>query len=94
MSATIRRTSEPTLTADEHRAMDLTVELVNLLSEIMGDGRPRAGDLHEVVFHIHGIQRMVLSQAAARAYPDRYRLLGVELPPEVDQPRAAEGGSS
>ena len=68
------------LTEAEHRAMELTVELVNLMSrDVIGTGRSRVGDVNEVVHHIHGIQRMVLGQAAARAYPDRYRLLGEEL---------------
>jgi len=31
------------------------------------------------VHHIHILQRMVLKQAAARAYPGRYRLLGETL---------------
>lgn len=71
----------PLLTEAEHRAMELTVQLVNLLStEIIGQGRSRAGDINEVVHHIHGIQNMILSQAAGRAYPDRYRLLGETLP--------------
>lgn len=65
------------LTGDELRAMDLTVELVNLLSErIVGDGPSREGDLREIVFHVHGIQQRILKQAAARAYPARFRLLG------------------
>lgn len=68
------------LTEAEHRAMDLTVELVNLLaSDIITDGRSRTGDLNELIRHIHAIQHTVLSQAAARAYPNRYRLLGGEL---------------
>lgn len=68
------------LTEAEHRAMDLTVQLVNLMaSEVIADGRGRTGDINEVVQAIHVIQRMVMGQAAARAYPDRYRLLGSEI---------------
>lgn len=68
------------LTPSEHRAMALTVELWNLLcTEIVGEGRSRAGDTKELCHHIHGIQRTVLAQAAARAYPDQYRLLGGEI---------------
>jgi len=66
-----------TLTPAEHRVMDLTAELVNLIcGEVIGNGPSRGGDVREFVGHIHGIQRMVLAQAAARAYPGRYRLLG------------------
>ena len=69
------------LTGAEHRAMALTVELVNLLAgEVIADGPARRGDVNEVVHAIHLIQRMVLGQAAARAYPDRYRLLGGHPP--------------
>lgn len=65
------------LSRAEHRAMDLTVELVKLVTaEIVADGPTRVGDLSEFVANIHGIQNMILAQAAARAYPDRYRLLG------------------
>lgn len=69
------------LTEAEHRAMDLTAELWNLLcKDVIGRGPSRAGDLRELIGHIHAIQHTVMSQAAARAYPDRYRLLGGEAP--------------
>lgn len=68
------------LTQAEHRAMDLTVELANLLlGEVIGQGRTAEADSCELAIHIHGIQRSILAQAAARAYPDKYRLLGLEL---------------
>ena len=68
------------LTEDEHRAVEMAGELWNLLCRIVGSGPSRDGDLDEFVHLIHGIQRGVLKQAAARAYPDRYRLLGEALP--------------
>lgn len=61
------------LTEDEHRLMDLTGELARGLFVLCGQA---AGDRAEVALRIHGIQQMILAQAAARAYPDRYRLLG------------------
>jgi hypothetical protein len=65
------------LTEAEHKAMDLTAQLWNLLcSDVVPEGRSRTKDLHELVAHIHAIQHTVMSQAAARAYPERYRLLG------------------
>lgn len=64
------------LTPDEHRAVELTAELWNALSAVVGDGPTRGRDLQELAAHIHAIQQAVLSHAAARAYPDRYRLLG------------------
>lgn len=36
----------------------------------------RDADLDEAVRFVHGLQRMVLKQAAARAYPTEFRLLG------------------
>jgi len=60
--------------------MDMTAELWNhLVRNVVGNGRSRLGDLGEIAGHIHGIQHAVMSQAAARAYPDRYRLLGEHL---------------
>lgn len=65
------------LTDAEHRVMDLTAEVWNtLVREVVGDGPARDGDLAELAHDIHRIQERVLAQAAARAYPDRYRLLG------------------
>jgi chaperonin GroEL (HSP60 family) len=67
------------LTDAEHAAMATTVTLANQLAEIIGDGTTSHGDINEAVHHLHAIQRMILAQAAARAYPDRYRLLGEEI---------------
>lgn len=72
------------LTPAEHDAIAMTAELWNLLCAITTDGAARDGDLRELIFHIHGIQRAVLKQAAARAYPDLYRLLGGDPPPSPD----------
>lgn len=68
------------LTEDEHAAMDLTAQLVNQVVRLMGYSNARNGDINELCMHIHGIQNMILAQAAARAYPDRYRLLGKVIP--------------
>jgi hypothetical protein len=71
------------LTEAEHRAMALTADLVNLVcTEIIGPGSSRGSDIREFVGHIHAVQQQILSQAAARAYPDRYRLLGHTLTTE------------
>lgn len=67
------------LTADEHRAMELSASLYLLLDVIVGNGPLRLGDLRELTGHIHGIQHAILSQAAARAYPHAYRLLGEQV---------------
>jgi hypothetical protein len=68
------------LTLAEHHAMKLAAELMGYVArEIIGDGMSRRQDLAELAIHVHGIQNMVMAQAAARAYPDRYRLLGDTL---------------
>jgi hypothetical protein len=69
--------NEPLLTDAEHAAMDLTIELVRVVYAIIGTGDgAAANDRREAFGHVHAIQQMIMSQAAARAYPDRYRLLG------------------
>lgn len=74
--------SDP-LTQAEHDAVATAALLTNQMAEIVADGPSRDSDLAEAVHHIHAVQRMILAQAAARAYPDRYRLLGstLKLPP-------------
>lgn len=66
----------PLLTDDEHRAVEVLGEVVLLLADIVGANRTRAADLAEAYHHVHALQNMILAQAAARAYPGRYRLLG------------------
>lgn len=70
-------TSEPLLSEAEHRALQMTADLWNLLSgEIIDSGPAGPGDRAELASHIHAIQQAVMSQAAARAYPDLLRPLG------------------
>lgn len=64
------------LTANEHEAMALLGRFAQAWSGIVGDGATRAQDINEAIAHVHALQNMVLSQAAARAYPGRYRLAG------------------
>lgn len=62
------------LTPDEHEALELTADLGRVMRRVIGnDNGP---DVAEAVAALHVIQNMVRGQAAARAYPDRYRLLG------------------
>lgn len=67
------------LTSEEQDALALTAELHKAMCGIAGDGPSRDNDLWESVLHIHAIQNMILAQAAGRAYPDRYRLMGETL---------------
>ncbi len=65
------------MTDDEQYAMELMSKFAGVMRRIIGDAYPVAqSDWSEAAGHIHNLQRMVMSQAAARAYPDRFRLLG------------------
>lgn len=68
------------LTEQEHLALDLTAQLWNLLCAIAHDGPSRLGDLAELAAHVHVIQHAVMANAAPRAHPARYRLLGGQPP--------------
>lgn len=83
------------LTEAEHKAVTLAGELwTHIAREVVGAGPTRDADLRELAAHIHGIQHAVMSQAAARLYADRYRLLGeVLLPvpcPDLSESTAGE----
>lgn len=49
---------------------------------ILHSGANRERDLEEAAFHIHALQHMVMAQAAARAYPEKDRLLGDSMKEE------------
>lgn len=69
------------LTKPELRVIELAGEIYNIMSaEVVGMDEPRDIDLGELMFHVHAIQRMVGSQAAARQYPGQFRLLGRRIP--------------
>ena len=64
------------LTDKEHKCMVLLSEVHELLSSICGVHDTRHRDMQEIVSCVHQLQRVVLAQAGACAYPDRYRALG------------------
>jgi hypothetical protein len=64
----------------EQVALELSGTLAAAVADIIGRGPTRAADLAEATLHIHAIQHMIMSQSAARAHPDLYRLLGEEDP--------------
>lgn len=72
------------LTDDEHEFVEQLGRAWNLLCDVVGSGSSRSGDLAEAATHVHALQNLVLAQAAARAYPDRYRLLGLEIVRDVE----------
>jgi hypothetical protein len=68
------------LTEAETRALDITTDLVAVVcQEVIGRGPTRDNDVREFVDKVHQIQAVIMSQAAGRAHPDRYRLLGETL---------------
>ena len=64
------------LTPDEFEAMDLLGQAANAMRRVIGDGDQAAHDWSEAADKIHQLQSSVMAQAAARAYPDKFRPLG------------------
>lgn len=67
------------LTDAEHELVTKLGECFDAYTSIVGPGGTRSADLSEFAARIHDLQHAVLAQAAARAYPDRYRLAGEVL---------------
>lgn len=71
---------EDLLSPSELRAMELTVELFNeVRNNVIGNDDTANSDTLEFVAMIHAIQRMIMSQAAGRAYPHLFRGLGSKI---------------
>jgi len=70
------------LTEDEHRALDLLHNLWNLISydiishAIIDDGRQGQEAGQRIRLHLLDVADAIKAQAAARAFPHRYTLLG------------------
>ena len=64
------------LTDEELIALDLTSKLANSMRVIIGDGPLAEYDWAEIAAKIHDIQHTIMAQAASRAYPEKFRLLG------------------
>lgn len=77
--------TEELLTEVEHEALRVSGHLWHLLNLVVGDGRTRNADLDELIVPIHFIQRYVMANAAARAYPGECRLLGGSISKGPDQ---------
>lgn len=70
----------PSLTEAEHRVVALLAEAYTLYAqEVVAVGPTRSHDLGEFGARTHDLQHAVMAQAAARAYPDLYRLAGGTL---------------
>lgn len=84
------------LTPAEHRAVYIAGWLARQIETIADDDpTTRGNDIRKLQDKLHDIQQYILAQAAARAYPTLYRLLGgpivnpgVTTPhPTVNDPR-------
>jgi hypothetical protein len=64
------------LTESEKALIDQLGKCYGAFTRIVGEGPTRSADITEFCTIIHAAQNTVMSQAAARAYPDTYRLLG------------------
>jgi hypothetical protein len=69
------------LTFEEHALIQALGDCASAYStKVVGDNdRTREHDINEFVGHIHDLQARVMMQAAARLYPDKYRLAGGTL---------------
>jgi hypothetical protein len=65
------------LTDAEREAVRLAGELYTHIAEkVCAHGLTREDDLAEVRASVHHVQHWVMAQAAARAYPGEFRLMG------------------
>ena len=73
-------TTPELLTDHEHAVLlQLASAMVTFTQHIVGNGNTRNYDISEFAVGIHKLQHMIMAQAAARAYPETYRLLGESL---------------
>jgi len=83
---------KPALTDAERQAVRMAGELyTHIADKVCGHGPTRDADLAEVCADIHRVQRAVEAQAAARAYPGEFRLMGEVIGGE---PRPADEGAA
>lgn len=77
LETAIKTSVDSGLTDLEHQAIEKLAEAWNLMVQIVGnDPASRENDLAELAHGIHVLQTRIMAQAAARAHPDLYRLLG------------------
>lgn len=77
------------LTPTEKEIVELLGQAASKFRRIVGPYPHGEHDVAEFVHHIHACQQAVLSQAAGRAYPDTYRLMGYgfddKAPPSFEE---------
>lgn len=68
--------NEGGLSGLERSTIEALGKLYNDFTQIVAIGPSREGDMAEIAFHVHALQRMIGAQAAARLYPNEFRKLG------------------
>ena len=71
--------NEGALTPKEKEILNELSYIYNDIKSVVDYGSTGEEDLQEVAFHIHALQRLIMAQAAARVYPEEYRLLGTSF---------------
>lgn len=69
---------------------DIIKKLGEVWTDICGiipPGPAQISDREELLFHIHALQMAIKSNAAGRAYPEEFRVLGGFLPGSTLDPR-------
>ena len=64
------------LTPAEHDLIAKVGDVAADFMDLVGEGDTAVADWMEILPHLHALQQAVMSQAAGRVHPDRYRLLG------------------
>lgn len=82
---------ENLLTDLELEALETTGLLARQLRSIIGTGPTAQADWSEAAAEIHVIQHRIMAQAAARAMPNRFRLMGTSLGRPTTMARAGDG---
>ena len=72
----VAKTGGHGLTDAEHAIAAKVEDLAQDLMELVGEGPTAGDDWNEILPHLHALQQTVLAQAASRAHPGRYRMLG------------------
>jgi len=100
VKASETRVHDELLTLEERVIVGTLANLAGQIYQVIRDGAPigphddwtrsMTADWAEAAFHIHGLQRMMLAQAAARAYPQMYRAIGDEMPAKRPPPDSSD----
>ena len=75
----VATTGTPGLNEFEHAIATKIADLASDFMALVGDTETAQEDFTVILPHLHALQQAVMSQAAARAHPSRYRALGDDI---------------